>query len=57
MNIIICTPNLSRIVKVAKQADLPKVIKKLKEEYGTKRLQIFTRAGLIEQYLKDKKIL
>jgi len=54
---IICTPNLSRVIKVSEQADMPKIIKELKKEKGTKRLQIFCRAGEIEKYLKDKKIL
>jgi len=54
---IICTPNLSRVVKVSDQSQLPKVIKELRKEHGAKRLQIFCRAVVIESGLKQKKEL
>ena len=56
-DIIICTPNLSRIIKLENQSELPEVIKKLRKEHGTKRLQIFVRAYIIEEGLKNKSIL
>ncbi len=56
-NYIICTPDLGRIEKFAEQSEIPKMVKQLRKEQGTKKLLIFCRAYLIENDLKRQKKL